>query len=319
MKNTYLIYLIALMLVSISCKQKQDEQQGTTETSKSKKATVKLVAQQRPDGEPIAFEMPIDKGLDKLEFAHPDTVEIDDTDLVIGVTLGTEQIAVPLTYMEGFEVANLSMEANNYVITWCPLVGSARIFDGVLEGDTSGFNFGRGLKENNLLLVDRKTQTVWNQLSNTAIHGELKGERLAPLPTIQSTWNFWKKKYPDTKLLINRDTTDAVFPSVLFENPHYNTWEPGKGRYETTDQHQTENVGLGIELGDSAVYFPFENLFKEKSPIPYKIGEQLLSIHFDKDGLTAWAEKSDGTMVPSTVVYNWAWKNFYPDSAIFEN
>ncbi|MEM9895918.1 MAG: DUF3179 domain-containing (seleno)protein, partial [Bacteroidota bacterium] len=132
--------------------------------------------------------MPVYTGLDKLEFGNPSELDLNDQDLVLGMTINEEQIALPLSYMEGFEVANFTSSEESYLFTWCGLVGAAQIF----KGDASGFDFGRALIGNNLLMVDRKTLSVWNQLSNEAIHGELKGSKLDLLPSIQTTWKYWK-------------------------------------------------------------------------------------------------------------------------------
>ena len=317
MNHTHL-FLSMLLIGLISCQPQQSEEQDPPQETLGQKTSIQLVAQEWPGQPATSYDMPIHTGLDKLEYANPEKAGIGTDDLVLGMVFNDQQIAIPLQYMEGFEVANLSVNQENYVVTWCPLVGSARIFDAKIDGDTAGFDFGRALIEDNLLVVDRKTQSVWNQLSNKAIHGELEGKRLNPLPSIQSTWGFWKEKYPETQLLINKDTTGAAFPSTLFDNPKYTTWRPGHGDYKTMTQHKTDNLGLGIEGENVSVYFPFATLFEKSSPIPYQLEEQELTIHFDKTGLTAWAEDQDGKMVPGTLAYDWAWESFYPKSEIFK-
>ncbi len=309
MKNQLLTLLSITLVITSSCKKKVSPPVETSKDTKTK--TIKLFAQSRPGGEPFDFDMPIDLGLDKLEFIDPDNVEIDSTDLIIGIALKDIELAVPLTYLSGFEVANLFLESNNYLVTWCPLVGTARIFEGNINGDNQGFDFGRGLVDNNLLIVDRKTQSVWNQLSCKAIKGKLKGDNLNPLPTVQSTWSFWKKKYPNTKLLINKDTTNAVFPSLVFQKQFYNTWEPGQP-YPENNEHLTDNLGLGIQVGTSSTFFSFDTLFEMDSPHEYYIENKKILVYSNKSGLTAWAEDEEGNMIPGAIVYDWAWQKFYP-------
>lgn len=297
-----------------SCKQNKTI---NNDTSYVKGDSIKIFAQARPGGEPFDFNMPIDQGLDKLEITDPSNTDLDSNELVLGISIENVQIAVPIKYLSGFEVANLKLESNIYLLTWCPLVGSARVFEGEINGDKLGFDFGRGLKDNNLLIVDRKTKTVWNQLSYTAIEGELEGERLSPRPSIQSTWAFWKNKYPNTKVVINRDTTNAVFPQFVLQKPYYNTWLPGN-EFPNNSDHQIQNLGLGIDLSNSAIFFPLERLFEENSPVSYKLKDEELIIHFDILGLTAWAEDTNGNIISGTIVYDWAWSNFYPNTKIYE-
>ena len=310
-----IIYSIVLLTI-ISCKSKNSYVEETP-TMDSK--TIELVAQEWPGQEPKAFNMPVYRGLDKLEFADSNKVALNDADLVMGITLEDTQIALPLLYLEGFEVGNLTLNDEQYLVTWCGLVGSAQLFEGTISGDTQGFDFGRALMNNNLLMVDRKTGSVWNQLSNKAIHGDLKETKLNLCPTVQTTWGFWKGKYPNTKVLINKDTTGAAFPSLVFARPFYTSWQPKEGNFHMAEKHQPKNLGMGIELGGTSIYFPFEELFKKESPLEYQLAGKTITIYFDQSGLTAWAEDNMGAAMPTTLVYQWAWKNFHPNTVIFEN
>lgn len=318
MKITNCTYIIVVLTFALSCTQEKKNNESPEESLETTKdETIKIIAQRRPGGEATEIDLLTSKGLDNLQFANISDTEIDDSDLVIGIDLGETGIAVPIVYLDAYEVANLSYEANDYLLTWCPTVGSARIFEGKADGTVCKFDFGRALRDNNLLVVDRRTRSVWNQLSGEAIHGTLQGEKLTPLPTIQTTWGFWKNKYPDTKLLVNTDTTGAIFQAsdkVLYRN-----WKPGDGRPIPNENHQLENLGIGIELDNSSVYFPFQTLFEEDSPIPYEIENQIINIHFNEAGLTAWAEDKDGNMITSSIVYDWAWLTFFPDTKTFNN
>jgi hypothetical protein len=187
--NSIPVTLLLLIIVS-SCTQEPENSKETK--NKPEAATVKLYAQSRPGGEHFDFDMPIDKGLDKLAVVDQSETSVDESELVLGFSIENKAMAIPIKYLSGFEVANLYLD-DNYLITWCPLVGSARIFEGNLNDDQSGFDFGRGLRENNLLIVDRKSNSVWNQLSCKSIQGDLKGQTLDPIPSIQSTWGFWLK------------------------------------------------------------------------------------------------------------------------------
>lgn len=301
------------MISVLSCKQKPGNQKNDKKFINKEIATIKIVAQAEPFGKEQGMDMQVKGALEKLEFANVKELEIDDLDLVVGIPLEQEQIAIPLVYMSAFEVANFSTNGEQYSVTWCSIAGSVRVFEGI----ESGLDFGYALHKNNLLVVDRQTQSVWSQLSGEAIHGAEQGNKLQSVPIIQSTWGFWKSKYPDTKLLVNKDTTGAVFPQFINENPHYYYWEPGQGRPVFTDVHQTQVLGLGVELDSMSAYFPFEVLFENNSPVVYELGEEKMLIHFDREGLTAWVEDEQGEMIPGTITYSWAWKGFYPNTKMY--
>lgn len=315
MSNFKWIYLLSIIINLISCK--ETERKEVTKEIDNNTKTIKIVAQQRPFGEPLEIDMEVKNALENLAYANEEDIKIDSLDLVIGIPLENTQIAIPLKYMSAFEVANFKVESNILSITWCPIVGTARVFEN--DDDNSGLDFGYGLNKNNLLVVDRKTNTVWNQLSGKGILGELSGNKLKSISTIQSTWGFWKNKYPNTKTLMNKDTSNAVFPQFLDEIPHYNNWKPGDGRPKYEEFHQIETLGLGLDFGNSSIYFPFNILFKENSPIYLELEGFKFNVHFDKLGLTAWVENINGKMISSTIAYNWAWKSFYPKTIIYDN
>ena len=318
MKANSIINQLFILLVLVSCK-KNEEHNTIVDASSKEVTTIHLVAQDWPGTEPKPYDMPVLKGLDHLAFNTSPDLLLDGNDLVLGIELADEPLAIPLTYMEGFEVANLKLQEKNYLLTWCPLVGSAKLFKDQSNTKTAGFDFGFALKDNNLLMVDRQTQTVWNQLSNKAIHGQRKGETLQLEPSIQTTWQFWKDKHPNTKVLINTDTTNAIFPSEVFKEPFYTQWQPSDGRYFDNGKHDVSNLGLGVEIADASVFFPLNALYKNQSPVEYTLANTTMTIHFNVEGLTAWATNSEGELIPSTLAYNWAWKNFYPETTWFRS
>ena len=62
------------------------------------------------------------------------------------------------------------------------------------------FDFAEGLLNDNLLFVDRETQSIWSQLEGKAINGPMKGKTLQNIPALQTTWKNWKTKHPTTKV-----------------------------------------------------------------------------------------------------------------------
>ena len=63
------------------------------------------------------------------------------------------------------------------------------------------FDFAEGLIHDNLLVVDRETSSVWSQLHGQAVIGEMAGTPLEALPSVQSTWKFWRRRHPDTRVV----------------------------------------------------------------------------------------------------------------------
>ena len=173
------------------------------------------------------------------------------------------------------------------------------------------FDFAEGLIKNNLLMVDRETRSVWSQLHGRAVSGSREGQPLQALPAIQSTWGFWKKRHPDTRVMVDRNRPGRPY--------FYRTWVPGQPRpQERPAEHNISNLGLGLAVGSDAVFFPLWELSTAAKPFETVVGGQPVWIHFDLDGLTAWAEDNQERLLPGILAYQAGWLDFYPNSRVFE-
>ena len=214
------IFLIGLILI-LSCS-------SDLQTSDNGIKTIITKAQSYPGGPEEIFDMPIHNRLDAMRLANQeDDIQMKEDDLILGITHAGNAFAIPIKYLSGFEVANISIDSMEILISWCPLVGTGRIFNISQSNSLKRFDFGRGLINNNLILIDRKSKSVWNQLSGKCIQGDKEGQTLSPLSSIQCTWKFWQRKYPKTNLFINPDTSGAVFPALIMKDYYYNLWTPG--------------------------------------------------------------------------------------------
>jgi len=53
-----------------------------------------------------------------------------------------------------------------------------------------------------LVMYDRTTRSLWSQIDGKAVAGPMKGERLAEVPSEQTTWGKWKRRHPGTLVLV---------------------------------------------------------------------------------------------------------------------
>lgn len=51
-------------------------------------------------------------------------------------------------------------------------------------------------------MYDRKTRSLWSQVSGKAVAGMRAGEQLQEIPSEQTTWKQWKSRHPDTLVLV---------------------------------------------------------------------------------------------------------------------
>lgn len=179
-----------------------------------------------------------------------------------------------------------------------------------LQGKEFTFDFAEGLLENNLLIADRETGSLWSQLDGRAVSGPMQGTPLEAVPALQTTWKFWKEKYPHTRVMVIEGKPGRPY---VYRNRKPGTPAPA----QPSNRHDTSTLGLGVSLDGEAAFFPFRELERAPSPLVYRLGGQPLSIHFSKNGLTAWAEDAGGQLVFSVLAYQDGWLAFNPRSSVF--
>ncbi len=172
------------------------------------------------------------------------------------------------------------------------------------------FDFGEGLLRHNLLMVDRETSSVWSQLDGGAVSGPLQGEPLEVVPARQTTWGFWRRRFPDGEVMVVEGEASRPY--------YYRDWDPATPRpADLPERHVTVGLGLGLALHGEAHFFPLEQLIRVSSPLVWSSGGRAFTVHHSADGLTAWAEDADGRLLPGVMAYRRGWYDFYPGSREF--
>jgi len=172
------------------------------------------------------------------------------------------------------------------------------------------FDFGSGLIKDNLLMVDRETSSVWSQLDHKAISGPMKDTPMKVVPSIQTTWKFWKKKHADTRVMVVEGKHGSPY--------RYHDWTPGKKPpKKRATMHNTANLGLGVSLGGESMFLPFSVLDKAELPLKMRIGGQSVVIHYERKALTAWAIDDKGKLLPTVLAYRKGWSNFHPETKTY--
>lgn len=128
-----------------------------------------------------------------------------DRDLVIGFSNGTTQKAYPHSVLDWHEIVNDQVKDFDYSIIYCPLTGTGTAWNRNINGSLTTFGVSGLLFNTNIIPYDRATESNWSQIFDRSIYGEMKGERTKNFMVVETTWQTWKKMYPDSKV-VNLDT-----------------------------------------------------------------------------------------------------------------
>jgi len=116
--------------------------------------------------------------------------------------------AYPVRYLMWHEIVNDTVGDLPLSVTYCPLCNSAVSFIRVVRGVETTFGTSGSLYNANLVMYDRATESMWNQLDGRAVIGVLTGDVLEQYPSSTVSWADFKATKPDGKVL-DRDRTGA--------------------------------------------------------------------------------------------------------------
>jgi len=178
------------------------------------------------------------------------------------------------------------------------------VYDRTDEERTLTFDFGEGLLKDNLLVVDRETDSVWSQLHGKAISGPLAGRPMKVVAALQTTWGYWRSLHPET--LVVRIEGLRARP-YRYRSP---ATEPG------ATGHDTRDLGLGLVHKGEKLFASLDALAGQDEPLAITLGGEGITLHTEPDGLTAWAEDGQGQLLPGVLAYRQGWLDFHPDSRL---
>lgn len=149
-------------------------------------------------------------------------------DLVFGVSINGDARAYPLRIMGWHEMFNDVVGGVPVSLAYCTLCGAGILFETSIDQYDTPFIFGSSgfLYRSNKLMFDRQTKSLWNQFTGEPVSGSLvnSGIKLKLRPVTITTWQQWKKRHKNTKVLSletghRRDYSSGVVYNEYFSSP----------------------------------------------------------------------------------------------------
>jgi hypothetical protein len=133
---------------------------------------------------------------------------LNDVEPVLVVDVDGDVRAYPIQIMMWHEIVNDTVGGVPLAVTYCPLCNSAVSFERVVRGVETTFGTSGNLYNANLVMYDRATESLWNQLDGRAVIGVLTGDVLNQVPSTTMSWGTLKDSRPEATVL-DRDRTGA--------------------------------------------------------------------------------------------------------------
>jgi Protein of unknown function (DUF3179) len=204
--------------------------------------------------------------IDDPHFTPPKAVDwLEDREPVILVEVGGETRGYPLQILIWHEIVNDEVAGVPVAVTFCPLCNTAIVFDRRVRGDALTFGTTGRLRDSDLVMYDRETESWWQQFCGEAIVGELTGAELEQLPARIVSWKELRNEHPDA-LVLDRDTG---FERDYGRNPYagYDSVDSPPifaTRNEDDDRLPPKERVVYVEAGDDALAVPYSSLARER-------------------------------------------------------
>jgi hypothetical protein len=192
------------------------------------------------------------------EALAPPNSGIADDSRVLGLLINGEARAYPLWLLWNHEIINDTLGGEPVLVSYCPLTGSGIAFDPVIDGEPRNFGVSGLLYENNLVMFDRQTESLWNQLLLGAQCGTEIGTNLQLLPIMETTLAHWRQLYPQTTVV----TLNTGFPFSYGSYPYgnYDEVDNSSTLFPSSDygpERPPKELVLGVTAGGVHAAFPF--------------------------------------------------------------
>jgi hypothetical protein len=254
--------------------------------------------------------------IDQPRFVDAARSGLTDADRILGLERNGVARAYPVRILNWHEIVNDRLGDEPIAVTYCPLCGTGIAFDARVGGQAASFGVSGLLYNSDVLLYDRRTESLWSQILGRAIAGPLKGTALPSVPITHTSWAAWRARHPRTEVLstqtgfqrdYGRDPYDGYdkVPRLMFEVQHRDARLPLKAWV------------MGLVINGQARAYPFDWLAQKADAQGRwfdQLGGQRIRIQFDRRSRSAEAFDASGRMLASITAFWFAWVAFHPGS-----
>lgn len=251
--------------------------------------------------------------------AVADESRIGGREPVITVELdGQTPRAYPIRYLTWHEIVNDVIGDVPVAVTFCPLCNSGIVFDRRVNGALRSFGVSGKLRNSDMVMFDRETESWWQQAIGEGIVGEHTGDTLTQLPAWMESWDEYKTRNPDALVM-----DEPGWPRSYGSNP-YVSYDSSRRPFLYSGENPPNDVPplmRVVRVGDRA--WPMDRLSDEGEiseagvTISWTSGQASAldsrSIAKGKDVGTIRVRDGQGRDVPHDVLFAFAFHAFWPE------
>ena len=235
---------------------------------------------------------------------------------ILGVAIAGEARAYPIAILNYHELVNDQVGKQPVLISFGPLCGTGMVFSRKVAGKVLTFGVSGLLYNNNLLMYDRETQSLWSQASGMAVSGKYKGTKLTWLAVSQMPLAEWKVLYPSSSVL--NEETGYSRNYAFTPYPGYNN--SSKLYFPLSHQDQRyprKEWVIAVNINGRTKAYPYSELRRAKLPVKDEVGGVALVVDYDPEHNYATLKAVSGEAVPVIYSFWFSWVATFPDTEVY--
>lgn len=232
---------------------------------------------------------------------------LQNNDLITGVRIGNAIWGFPHRILDRHEIVNvLNNVAQPFVLSYCPLTGTAMAWPARAGDSDQSFGVSGLLYNSNLILYDRQTDSYWAQMLMKCVNGQRIRENANMIHVIETTWSTWQLLYPNSQVM-----SDQTGFTGLYDVYPYGDYKTSNGLLfpvanEDDRLHKKQRVH-GVMVGDQTKVYVI-NRFLNGTTVSHDTfnGVELVVVGDTTLNFTVSFERtlSDGTVLNFTALPN---------------
>jgi hypothetical protein len=178
------------------------------------------------------------------------------------VEVNDEARAYPLAVLTWHEIENTELGDEPISVTFCPLCNSAIVFDRNVEGETLDFGVSGNLRNSDMIMFDRQTESWWQQFTGEGIVGVYTDTRLNIIPSQVVGFAQFVAEFPDGEVISRNTGASRNYGSNPYTG-YDSTSDPFLFDGEVDTRLPATSRVLAGFVGGGAVAYPFGTLSEE--------------------------------------------------------
>lgn len=226
--------------------------------------------------------------------------------------------AYPIRYLTWHEIVNDDVGDVPVAVTFCPLCNSGMVFDRRVNGELRSFGVSGKLRNSDMVMYDRETESWWQQAVGQGIVGVHTGDQLVQLAAWMESWAEFTARNPQGLVMAEPDWNRRYG-----RNP-YVSYDSSRSPFLYSGEnppHDVPPLMRVVRIGDQA--WTLKNLRNKGTitdqglTISWVSGQasalDSAAIGEGKDVGTVRVRDSKGQDVPHDVMFAFAFHAFWPE------